>query len=170
MSSSTPTPAAGIRRNCSIEIANRQTRRIPRRWIRRAVVEVLEETRWRTVDISVAVVDDRSMRQLNRRFLGHDFATDVLSFPLAKIPRRGILEGEIVVSADTAARQARRWGVPFRNELLLYVVHGMLHLVGYRDHTEGGRRRMRRGERAIFQRLQLAVPPGNESLKRSPRP
>lgn len=103
--------------------------------------------------LSVAVVDDAAMHALNRRFLDHDYPTDVLSFPLEVGPDR--LDGEIVVSADTAAAQAARYGWSPADELVLYVVHGALHLAGHDDHAPAAREKMRECERACLQSLGL---------------
>ena len=90
--------------------------------------------------LSIAVVSDRAIRPLNRRYLQHDYATDVLSFLLDSGP--GWLDGEIIVSADTAASQAPQYDSSAEAELLLYVIHGALHLVGYDDTTPAERKRM----------------------------
>ena len=84
--------------------------------------------------LSLAVVDDPTIHELNRRHLNHDWPTDVLSFVLEE--RDGHLEGEVILSADTAAAAATEVGWPAAAEQLLYVIHGMLHLVGYRDKTD----------------------------------
>ena len=93
----------------------------------------------------MTVVDDRLIRALNARYLGKRRATDVLAFDLAG-PGPAPLWGEVIVSAETAARQARRVGVPLAAELDLLVVHGLLHLAGYDD--RGPRRARRMHERA----------------------
>ena len=104
----------------------------------------------RDVDLSFAVLDDRRMRELNRRTLAHDHPTDVLSFPLASEP---VLMGEVVLSADTARREALRRGHPPYHEVLLYAVHGVLHLLGHDDHDPARRRRMRAAERRALAAL-----------------
>jgi probable rRNA maturation factor len=95
-------------------------------------------------EISIAVVSDEQMHDLNRRYLDHDYPTDVLSFVLDQ--EDGRLEGEIVVSADYAAREAERFGWSLDDELTLYVIHGSLHLVGYDDQTPEAKRLMREQE------------------------
>jgi len=95
--------------------------------------------------VSIAVVDDATIHDLNRRYLQHDYPTDVLSFVFERSDDAA--SGEVIVSADTAARQARRYGWPLEDELLLYVVHGMLHLVGYDDQASDARQQMRARER-----------------------
>lgn len=124
----------------------------------------------RAVAVSVVLVNDRAIRRLNREFLGHDRATDVIAFPLRKIsdfrfqiancsdrPRRkrarrrqsnicnlqsAIPWGEVYVSVATARREAKARGIPIEEELLRYAIHGMLHLFGYTDKTAAGRKRM----------------------------
>lgn len=82
-------------------------------------------------EISIAVVDDPTIHQLNRTHLQHDYATDVLSFVLDRTADS--LEGEVIVSYDTAKSRGSEFGLTAENELTLYVVHGLLHLVGFRD-------------------------------------
>ena len=106
------------------------------------------------VELSFAVLGDADMQEVNRRSLGHDHPTDVLSFPFAEAPA---LVGEVLVSADTARREAAARGHPAYHELLLYAVHGVLHLLGYDDHDPAARRRMRRAERAAL--AALGIPP-----------
>jgi probable rRNA maturation factor len=113
-------------------------------------------------EASVAVVSDRLIRALNRRYLGRDRATDVLAFPQAprkpagQAPRKppgqgaGGLLGDVVVSAERAAAQAPRYGQTVERELELLVIHGVLHLLGYDDTTPRSRARMRRREREIL--------------------
>jgi probable rRNA maturation factor len=100
-------------------------------------------------EVHVTVVDDRRIRALNARYLGIRRATDVLAFDLTG-PGPARLWGEVVVSAETAARQARRLGVPLAAELDLLVVHGLLHLAGYDDHEPRRARRMHRRAREIL--------------------
>jgi probable rRNA maturation factor len=106
-----------------------------------------------SAEISIALVDDHTIHRLNKQFLGHDYATDVLSFPLSH--EAGHLEGEIVVSAETAAREAVRYGWAETDELLLYVVHGTLHLAGYDDADDDARQQMRRREAEYLGQLGL---------------
>lgn len=86
------------------------------------------------------LADTTTVRALNRRYLGHDRSTDVLSFPLAE---GRILEGEVYVNLDRARAQARDYGVSYPEEVIRLVVHGTLHLAGYEDGTALARRAMR---------------------------
>lgn len=125
--------------------------------IDRAVRAVLAEEGVSQARISVAVVDDPTIAELNRRYLDHEGPTDVLSFLLEQGP--GGLEGEVVTSAATALRRAGEFGWSAGEELILYVIHGTLHLAGYDDGSEPQRREMRRRERACLARLGVEMPP-----------
>ena len=127
--------------------------------LRSAVEMILADAGIAEAEISIAVVDDPTIRELNRRHLNHDYATDVLSFLLQRDGTS--LEGEIVVSGDTAASTAGQYGWSAEEELLLYVIHGSLHLVGHDDRTPEDREQMRLGERRWL--LKLGVTP-NASL------
>ena len=96
--------------------------------------------------VSIALVDDARIHQLNRQFLQHDYPTDVIAFPLDDGMGDEPLLGEVVVSTETAMREAAERGRAPLDEVLLYVVHGVLHLLGYDDHEESDREEMRRKE------------------------
>lgn len=137
-----------------VDIANRQNRLpLDRRRLRKAVKTVLEGESICEAEISLAVVDDEIIQQLNRQYLDHDYATDVLSFVLERDGRR--LEGEVIVSADTAARTADDYDWTAEDELLLYVIHGALHLAGYLDGSKKEKAEMRSRERQYLAKLGL---------------
>jgi probable rRNA maturation factor len=130
-----------------IDIANQQSLLdLDRRRLRSAVKRVLTTEAVSQATISLAIVDDAAIRPLNARYLGHDYATDVLSFALDRSAES--LEGEIIVSAETALRNAAQFGWQPADELLLYVIHGALHLVGYDDLAPELLSEMRQRERA----------------------
>jgi probable rRNA maturation factor len=97
----------------------------------------------------VAVVPDRVIRRLNRRFAARDAVTDVLAFPAGQdpAPETPAPLGEIVVAIGRAAQQARESGHSLRTELRLLVLHGLLHLLGFDHHGDDGR--MARVERRL---------------------
>jgi probable rRNA maturation factor len=115
-----------------IAINNQQTaHKIDRAQLKAGVQRVLAGEGIEKAVISIAVVGDPTMHQLNRQYLQHDYPTDVLSFLLEDDDDR--IEGEIIISADYAAREAEQFGWSPQEEMLLYVIHGSLHLVGYDD-------------------------------------
>ncbi len=140
-----------------VDIADRQRSLVldePR--LLQAVRNVLAAEGIRSAQVSLAVVDDPTMHELNRQYLNHDYPTDVLSFVLERSEHA--LEGEIIVSADTAIGQAQRYGWSPASELLLYVVHGALHLAGHDDASPADRRRMQEQERIHLASFGLKVP------------
>lgn len=88
--------------------------------------------------VTVILVDDMSLREMNRTYLRHDFPTDVITFPIESDP----VEGEIYISVDRAREQASEYGVRLTDEVLRLAAHGALHLAGYDDGTDAERRRM----------------------------
>lgn len=123
--------------------------------VRRAVRLTLQgEGFEEPVLVSLVLCDDATIQALNHQFLGHDYPTDVLSFPLnAVTPEGARLLGEIIISVETAERNARRYRQPLEQELLRLVIHGTLHLLGYDDSTPDNRRRMRRKELAYLRKV-----------------
>ena len=116
-----------------------------------AVRTVLADHGIAVAQVNLLLVDDEAIRELNRRFLNHDWATDCITFPLERSEHA--LEGEIAVSAETACRQAPQYGLTPEEELLLYVIHGALHLVGYEDGSETARAEMESRQRGYLERF-----------------
>jgi len=85
---------------------------------------------------TIAFVSDKTIRQLNRQFRGIDKATDVLSFPAADSDNRNL--GDIAISVETAATQAKENGLTFDEEVAQLILHGLLHLAGYDHETDNG--------------------------------
>ena len=115
-----------------------------------AVEAALAHGEERAARVLVTVLDDEALRAINRDHLGHDWTTDVCTFPYANDDG---IEGDLFVSLDTAIREAAEHGRAVGDELLLYVVHGVLHLCGWDDQTPEDRRAMRAAESAVLRRL-----------------
>jgi len=107
--------------------------------------------------ISIAMVDQATIHALNRAHLRHDWPTDVIGFPLSS-PDDPVLAGELVVSAEMARATASEIGVDPRDELALYIVHGLLHLCGHDDAGESDAARMRRREDEVLTGLGYSNP------------
>jgi rRNA maturation RNase YbeY len=105
------------------------------------------------VELSLALVGDRRMSALHAQFMGVAGPTDVLTFPIDEDARGKVLTGEVIVCVAEAIRQARARRIPPREELLLYAIHGMLHLSGYDDRNDRAYRAMHRMEDAILSDL-----------------
>ena len=130
----------------TISITNRQKKLpIDRRCMRRVVKAIVRDAGIADGQISIAVVDDAAIAKLHNEYLNDPEPTDVLSFALDSSP--GYIEGEVVVSADRAIASVARFQSSAASELLLYVIHGTLHLVGYDDATPRKLGVMRKKER-----------------------
>lgn len=147
-----------------IDIANSQfSLAVNEPFLREAAERTLALEEVRAAEISIAVMGNDKIQELNRQYLDHDYATDVLSFllecdgeldetgpPTPPLGRGKIISGEVIVSAEMAADRAAEFGWQASDELLLYLVHGLLHLCGYDDHTDEERALMRSRERNVL--------------------
>lgn len=134
---------------------NRQrARAIELRALRSALETLLEEMlRIPSYDLGVYFVGDAEMTRVNERFLQHAGTTDVITFDYNEPGRSDWLCGELFICVDEALVQARRFRVPWRTEVLRYLVHGVLHLRGYDDLSAPERRRMKREENRLVKHL-----------------
>lgn len=116
--------------------------------------------------ISISIVDNETIHELNRQHLGHDRATDVIAFDYGSDPALCVepavssddVDGEVIASAEQAVIVADRLGRDPFAELLLYIIHGVLHLKGYDDHDSEDKERMRARERQVCKELGMEDP------------
>lgn len=127
--------------------------------IHAAVEWVLKHFDLQQLTVSIAIVDDPTIHELNRVHLDHDWPTDVISFVFEN--EAGKVNGEIIASADTASKLAAAAGWDPADELLLYIVHGLLHLAGMDDIEEEARKQMRCQEQMCLIDLQVAGAEGH---------
>jgi probable rRNA maturation factor len=138
-----------------VTVLNRQrSRRVAREELASFLDRLTREVPSRqAASVAVCLVSDRRMREYNRRFRGLDATTDVLSFPVGPSPdppsERHL--GDIVISVQSAARQARAARHSLGRELKVLTLHGYLHLLGYDHETDDGT--MMRLQRKLARRL-----------------
>lgn len=129
--------------------------------IKRRVTQLLELHDVEQADISIVFLNNAAIHDYNRQYLNHDEPTDVITFSLdddfeladatdSRLNSGRVLSGEILVSAEMAADVARELDWTAENELLLYIAHGILHLLGFDDLTDEARPLMRKHEQAAF--------------------
>jgi len=112
----------------------------------RLIRHVVEAEEASLLHVSVVLSDHDTVRRLNQSYLDHDYNTDVLSFSLRETEDTDEVEGEVYVDLDTAAERHEEFDTTFEREAYRYVVHGVLHLLGYDDATDEGQKRMRAKE------------------------
>lgn len=118
--------------------------------------------------LSVAIVDDAQMSRLHDQFLGDPSTTDILSFPLRTKENGQVLEGELVICLDEARRCAEARQIEVQKELLLYCIHGLLHLSGYDDTTDAAFKRMHAREDELLSKLKIGKVFAAKELEEKP--
>jgi len=103
--------------------------------IRNVCEKILADAGITSGRLGIVIVDNETIHNLNKDFLQHDYPTDVISFQVESEPENGYLEGEVIVSAEMALSRAPEFSWSVKEELILYVIHGLLHLVGFDDGT-----------------------------------
>ena len=119
-----------------IEIKLRK-RRLKKTWLRKRAELILRVLGVENSELSILLTDDEEIRELNRTYRGKDRPTDVLSFPIGEEVAGRLILGDVVISLDTARRQAEELGHTLEEEVSRLLAHGIIHLLGY-DHELGG--------------------------------
>jgi probable rRNA maturation factor len=138
-----------------ISIQNRQKRILLNlRKVRRATQRILTELGLLDAELSLLLVDDARIQDLNRRYLNRDKPTNVLAFPMREGEFSTLhphLLGDLVISVETAKRQSNRFGLDEMEMVILLMVHGVLHLIGYEhEGTKKGAREMTLKQKELF--------------------
>jgi probable rRNA maturation factor len=143
-------------RGLAIDISSSVRRlNVSRALVRNAAAATLRAERVKDAMLSITFVGRAAISGLNRRYLGHEGPTDVISFGLGRVGRRGAVVGDIYICTEVARDNARRQGIRAGEELLRLVIHGTLHVLGY-DHPTGAARttsRMWRKQERILARV-----------------
>ncbi|ODS32601.1 MAG: metal-dependent hydrolase [Candidatus Scalindua rubra] len=139
-----------------VEIVNVQRHyEIKKSKVKKVVREAVNKE-GRDAKLSIVFVDNNEIKKLNKRFFNSDEVTDVIAFPLNS--NKSFLSGEVVVSVETAVDTADRRKIDVEGEIFLYVVHGILHLLGYNDGNEKDAKIMHEKESKILTVLGYNVP------------
>lgn len=155
-----------------IEITDRQSQfALDEDALTKVAENLLSAEQVKSAIISLVFVNDSEIHQINRDYLQHDYPTDVISFLLndrqmpdatnpTAIPRgrNQTIEGEVIVSTETARTESKKYNWSSREETVLYLIHGLLHLVGYDDLTDAERTIMRRRELDILKVCGMETP------------
>jgi probable rRNA maturation factor len=142
-----------------IQIENNHSKiRIDRRTIRGFLIRLMKCTDCTDKEISISFVDDPAIRHLNFTYLAKNKPTNVLSFPLQEGEFNNInpqMLGDIVISVDTAARDAKKGHLTLIQEINFLIIHGFLHLMGYNHEntTADNTTKMQQKEKELFRKL-----------------
>lgn len=150
----------------TVQIENRQAKQkidLPK--LEKVAQRILSVLECPDVFLSVVLVDDVEIREMNRRYLGRDRVTNVISFPMQEGEGTGLnpfLLGDVVISMDTAFRDALEGGVSPESEVYFLLIHGILHLTGFNHENvcEEETQRMEAKEKELFSLVREEFPEG----------
>jgi len=134
-----------------IAITNRTDRKIDLRLLEKITAAALEELEIKEAELGVVLIDVGKSAYLNQKFLGHTGPTDVITFDYSEKPKQ--LHGEVFLCVRVAEKQAKEFGTSRQSEVVRYVVHGILHLLGRDDLSAGPRKKMKREEERLVREL-----------------
>ena len=140
----------------SLTISNRQrARKINLRLLKQITDAALEELKIEQTELGIVLTSAKEMASLNEKFLGHEGPTDVITFDYSEGGQEveAIIHGEIFVCMKEAETQAGEFGTDWRSEIVRYVVHGILHLMGHDDLKPVARKKMKQVEGRILGKL-----------------
>ena len=129
---------------------------VPEAWVRKVITTTLTSEKSKKRFVSVLLTNDKEIRAINKKFLKHDYATDVISFEAGSgylAGKEADYLGDVVVSVDTAQSMARELEIPWKQELARYLVHGTLHLLGYDDRATVDRDKMSARQEKIVEKI-----------------
>lgn len=144
----------------NVVIANRQrTRKMDSRGLKKMVGELFRELKISEAELGIHLVGAKEMARVNWDFLRHEGSTDVITFDHSNAEGGGRSEalkihGELFICVDDAVKQAKEFGTAWQSEVTRYVVHGVLHLLGYDDMKPALRRVMKREENRLVRLLE----------------
>lgn len=112
--------------------------------LRQFLVELAGTEGYGIDQLSLVFCSDKFLKQMNRSYLGHDYHTDIITFDLSE--GRGVISGELYISLDRVRENAQAWKQSFQRELHRVMIHGLLHLCGYKDKLKADQAIMREKE------------------------
>jgi probable rRNA maturation factor len=120
--------------------------RLNERFLEKIAASILKILKKQKASLDIVFITDAAIRPINKRYKGRSGATDVLSFELGEL-------GEIIISSDAAVKNSHYFKTDFEKELVLYMIHGILHLFGYDDETAVARARMSKKQNSILENI-----------------
>jgi len=138
-----------------IEVNNQTSYSVEENFLKNIINTVAKGERVKDLNLSIALVKEGEMKELNRIYRGRDYVTDVLSFTFKEgKPFSGEEDGEIIICPAQVEKNAKKVGGGFKKEMLRVMVHGLLHLLGYEhEGSKEERRKMRKKEECYLGRI-----------------
>lgn len=127
----------------------KKTRKAPGAWVKRVLYETLKAERAQKKDLSAYITNNSEIRRINKKYLNHDYATDVISFGQEE---ENFL-GDLAVSSQMAEQMAKKLQISFKEELARYLIHGTLHLLGYDDEKPSDCKKMFARQETLLKKI-----------------
>lgn len=105
--------------------------------------------------LEINFINSEAMKEINKKFLSHDYSTDILTFNYSE--SKNIIDGEIFISVDDAKENAKKFKVKFVEEIGRLVAHGILHLIGFDDTTPDKRKKMKNQENQLLKKYKFIL-------------
>jgi len=114
-----------------------------------------EELNFRIESLEINFINSDKIREINRRYLSHDYSTDILTFNYSD--KVSAIDGEVIISLDDARNNSKRFNVLFKQEIARLVIHGILHLNGFKDNNRSNKIKMKRMENKLLNRFKFIL-------------
>ncbi len=138
-----------------VQIKNLQNlKRINQAKLRKIIGRIVHYLGLKRASFSLVFCDNQFIKRLNRKYFKKSSPTDVISFPLKDKFNSQFL-GEVVISVEEALRNAQLYRTSFNYEITLYIIHGLLHLLGYKDYPEREKKKMENKEKELLKRVEI---------------
>ena len=105
--------------------------------------------------LEINFINSEAMKEINKKFLSHDYSTDIITFNYSD--SQNIIDGEIFISVDDAKENAKKFKVKFVEEIGRLVAHGLLHLIGFDDTTPDKRKKMKNQENQLLKKYKFIL-------------
>ncbi len=138
----------------NLSVNYKGTIRIDKSLIHKIVKKLSEDLDFKISGMQINFLNSEEMIKINSKYLNHNYSTDIITFNYGK---NNDLDGEIYISIDDAASNAKRYGVSFFEEVLRIIIHGFLHLIGYDDKHKKDKVIMKRLENRFFNQYRLLL-------------
>ena len=114
-----------------------------------------EELNFRIESLEINFINSDKIREINRQYLSHDYSTDILTFNYSD--KVSAIDGEVIISLDDARNNSKRFNVLFKQEIARLVIHGILHLNGFKDNNRSNKIKMKRMENKLLNRFKFIL-------------
>jgi probable rRNA maturation factor len=130
-------------------------KRIDKILLHRLVGGLKNDFGFKIVNLEIIFVDEMEIKRINKKYLKHNYSTDIITFNYSGTEK--MIDSEFYISLDDAASNSSKFKVSLSEEIIRLVIHGVLHLMGYSDHTKGTKKVMKKLENQLFNKYRTAL-------------